>query len=167
MQNLRRRTPGQWYSCLKQITFHDQLKNDKPSEGEVSHLPDQEQVELITNQFAKVPNIYQPFKNTDISDPHFKETEIPKFTCAQVWFTLIKINTNKTTVSRTFTAKLIKLFAAYLAEPFTDILNTSIDRGEYPESNPKSHPTEKLAQLRNISGPLNFDKQLDKLLAEL
>ena len=172
---LKKKKPGQWYSCLKQITSHDQLKNDQPSVGEISHLPDQEQVELIANQFAQIQNEYQPLKNTDISVPHFNDSEIPKFTSAQVWFTLIKINTNKATVSGDFPAKLIKLFAAYLAEPFTDILNTSIGRGEYPKIYkfeistpvPKSHPTEKLSQLRNISGLLNFDKLMEKLLAEL
>ena len=72
-------------------------------------------------------------------------------------------------------AKLIKEFAAYLAEPLTDILNTSVGRGEYPKIYkfevstpvPKSHPTEKLTQLRNISGLFNFDKVMEKLLAEM
>ena len=32
---------------------------------------------------------------------------------------------------------------------------------------PKTYPTEKVSQLRNISGLLNFDKIMEKLLAEL
>ena len=74
-----------------------------------------------------------------------------------------------------FPAKLIKEFAAYLAEPLADILNTSVRRGEYPKFYkfeistpvPKVYPTETLAQLRNISGLFNFDKVMEKLLAEL
>ena len=57
----------------------------------------------------------------------------------------------------------------------TDILNASIARGEYPQIYkfeistpvPKVHPTEKISQLRNISGLLNFDKIMEKLIAEL
>ena len=122
----RGKKSGQWYSCLKRITSHDQHKNDQPSVGEISHLSDQEQVELIADQFAKIQNEYQPLENDDVSVPPFSESDVPKFTPAQVWFTLIKINTNKSTVSGDFPAKLIKLFAAYIAEPFTDILNTNV-----------------------------------------
>ena len=74
-----------------------------------------------------------------------------------------------------FPAKLIKHFAAYLAEPYTDILNTSVKRGEYPEIYkfeistpvPESYPTQDVSQLRNISGLLTFDKVAEKLIAEL
>ena len=74
-----------------------------------------------------------------------------------------------------FPARFIKHFAPYLAEPFTDIINTSIARGEYPHIYkfevstpvPKVYPTLKVSQLRNISGLLNFDKIMEKLLAEL
>ena len=173
--DLKTKKPGQWYSCLKRITSHDQHKNDQPSVGEISHLSDQKLVELIADQFAKIQNEYQPLENDDVSVPPFSESDVPKFTPAQVWFTLIKINTNKSTVSGDFPAKLIKLFAAYIAEPFTDILNTSVGRGEYPKIYkfeistpvPKSFPTDNLTQLRNISGLLNFDKLMEKLLAEL
>ena len=73
-----------------------------------------------------------------------------------------------------FPAKFIKKFAPYLAEPLTDIINTSIARGEYPNIYkfeistpvPKVYPTLKVSQLRNISGLLNFDKILEKFLAE-
>ena len=46
---------------------------------------------------------------------------------------LTKVKTNKTTVPGDFPPKLIKMFAAYLAEPLTDIIKTSIRRGEYPK----------------------------------
>jgi hypothetical protein len=82
---------------------------------------------------------------------------------------------NKATVPGDFPAKLSKHFAAYLAEPLTDILNTSVRLGEYPEIYkfevstpvPKVYPTISTTQLRNISGLFNFDKIMKKLLAEL
>ena len=138
-------------------------------------MPDQEQAELIAGQFAKIQNGYDPLKNADISVPQFSESEIPHFSPAQVWFALTKLNTNKATVPGDLPAKLIKEFAAYLAEPLADILNASVGRGEYPKIYkfelstpvPKVYPTEKLTQLRNISGLFNFDKVMEKLIAEL
>ena len=69
----------------------------------------------------------------------------------------------------------MKQFAAYIAEPLTDIFNSYIKRGEYPRIYkfevytpvPKVHPPQSTSQLRNISGLLNFDKVFEKLIAEL
>ena len=88
---------------------------------------------------------------------------------------LLQLETNKSTVQGDFPAKLTKQFAAYLAEPLTDIYNTTLRRGEYPEiykfeiSTPvtKVHPPRKISDLRNISGLLNFDKVLEKLISQL
>ena len=172
---LKQKNPSQWYSCLKNITSFDQHKREQTNVEEIRHLPDQEQAELIAAQFAKIQNEYEPLQNGDISVPYFSEEEIPRFTPAQVWFGLTKLRANKATVPGDVPAKLLKYFAAYLAEPLTDILNTSVRRGEYPKIYkfetstpvPKVHPTKNLSQLRNISGLFNFDKVFEKLLAEL
>ena len=175
MADLRKENPSQWYSCLKRITSHDQQKREQPNVEEIRHLPDQVQAEMIADQFAKIQNEYEPLNKDDISVPPFEEKDIPQFLPAQVWFALTHINTNKATVPGDVPAKLIKHFAAYLAEPLTDIINTSVGRGEYPQIYkfeistpvPKVYPTEKTTQLRNISGLFNFDKVMEKLLAEL
>ena len=114
-------------------------------------------------------------KTQDIQIPEFEKSDIPVFKVAQVWFALTKIKTNKSTVSGDFPAKLIKIFAAYLADPFTNLINASIAQGRYPQIYkyeistpvPKIYPTESTDQLRNISGLLNFDKIMEKLIAEL
>ena len=124
MAELKLKNPGQWYSCLKNITSFDQQKNEQPNVEEIRHLSDQEQADLIANQFAKIQNEYNPLKNDNISVPQFTESEIPSFSPAQVWFALTKLNTNKATVPGDVPAKLIKEFAAYFAEPLADILNT-------------------------------------------
>ena len=72
-------------------------------------------------------------------------------------------------------ANIFKIFAAYLAKPITDIVNCSISTGSYPKiwkeelatPIPKSYPTQKLSDLRNISGLLNCDKITETLLSEL
>ena len=85
------------------------------------------------------------------------------------------MQTNKATVPGDVPVKLIKFFAAYLAEPLADIINTSIKRGEYPNIYkfevstpvPKVYPPQKISQLRNISGLLTFDKVMEKLLSDM
>ena len=175
IQDLKKTNPRKWYSCLKSITSFDQLKNEEPSVEEINHLTDQEQADVIANQFAKIQNEYEPLNKDDILLPSFKESQVPHFSSAQVWFALQKLDVNKATVTGDVPAKLLKEFAAYLAEPLADILNSSVGRGEYPKIYkfevstpvPKVHPTEKVSQLRNISGLFNFDKIMEKLLAEL
>ena len=120
------------------MTSYDQ-RNEKVNIEEISHLNDQEQAETITDKFSSIPNQYLPLKTEDINVPPFSDEEIPQFEPAQIWFLLAKLKTNKAIVPGDFPPKLIKMFAAYLAEPLTDIINASIKRGEYPRSAHLSH----------------------------
>ena len=151
------------------------MKTEQINVDEINHLPDDQQAEIIAEKFTYIQNIYEPLKTEDISVPPFAESEIPQFNPTQVWFVLSRLDTNKARVPGDFPARLIKQFAAYLAEPLSDIYNTSIQRGEYPRIYkyeictpvPKSFPTASTSQLRNISGLLNFDRVFEKLISQL
>ena len=121
VSDLKTKKPGQWYASLKRLNSYDQLKNDQPTVDEINHLSDQQQSEVIAEKFANIQNEYQPLKSEDISVPPFEQKDIPQFHPAQVWYLLTKIQTNKATVSGDFPAKLIKHFAAHLAETLADI----------------------------------------------
>ena len=174
ISDLKQRSPAQWYSSLKRITSRDQVK-EEISVDEINHLSDQEQAELIADQFSAIPNQYQSLSADDVKVPCFSKSDVPQFNPAQVWLKLAQMKTNKSTVAGDFPAKLSKRFAAYIAEPLTDIINTSIRDGQYPEIYkkevctpvPKSYPPEKISNLRNISGLLVFDKITEKLISEL
>ena len=111
-------------------------------------------------------------KDGDIEVPPFNKNQIIQFHPSQVWLQLNKVKTNKATVHGDLPIRLVKEFSAYMAEPFTDIINTSIRRGEYPKIYkyeistpvPKVFPPEKVDQMRNISGLLTFDKVFEKLI---
>ena len=52
------------------------------------------------------------------------------------------MKTKKLTIKRDVPAKLFNMFAAYLAEPLTDIINCSIATRQYPviwKDRPKKH----------------------------
>ena len=167
--DLKTKSPSQWYSCLKRITSSDQ-QNEQINIDEISHLTDQEQAELIAEKFSSIPNEYDALKTEDISVPSLSSEDIPQFHPAQVWQILAQLKTNKSTVSGDFPAKLIKHFAAYIAEPLSDIINTGIRRGEYPQLYkfevctpvPKCYPPRTTSEVRNISGLLSFDKIMEK-----
>ena len=170
--DLKNKKPGQWYSCLKRITSYDQQKCQSVHVEEISHLTDQEQAESIAQKFAEIQNEYSPLNTEDIKVPSFSQNDVPQFLPSQVWLILSRLQTNKATVPGDFPVKLIKLFAAYLAEPLTDIINTSIRRGEYPRIYkfevstpvPKQFPPQNVSHLRNISGLLTFDKVMETLI---
>ena len=175
ISDLKQKKPGQWYSALKRISNFNENKSNQYNIEEIAHLPSSEQAERIAEQFVSIQNQYDPLNKADITIPNFEASEIPQFMACQVWLQLVKIRTNVSTVPGDIPAKLIKLFASYLAEPLTDIINSSISRGEYPNIYkfehstpvPKIFPPKKLSQLRNISGLLNFDKVMEKLLSQL
>ena len=132
IDDLKTRNPGQWYSCLKRITAYDQ-KGAQINIDEISHLSDQDQAEKIADKFTSIPNQFEELKSEDISIPPFMPDEIPQIEPSRVWLQLTQLKTNKATVAGDFPPKLTKMFAAYLAEPLADIINTSIRRGEYPK----------------------------------
>ena len=131
--DLKLSKPGQWYTCLKKISSYGEQKTQQTNVDEISHLTNQEQAEIIADRFAPIQNEFQALEKEDISIPHFAQNDIPQFHPSQVWFVLSRLDTNKATVPGDFPARLIKHFAAYLAEPLKDIYNTSLLRGEYPQ----------------------------------
>ena len=142
---------------------------------EISHLSDQEQCELIADDFSEIPNTYSPLHKEDINIPIFSKADVPQLREAQVWKKITSMTSKKSCREGDVPANIFKIFAAYIAEPITDIVNCSISTGSYPKiwkeelatPIPKSYPTQKLSDLRNISGLLNCDKITETLLSEL
>ena len=148
------------------MTSYDRQKREDLIISDICHLTDQQQCEIIADTFASVQNEYQPLNKQDIKIPPFQTSDIPQIIPSQVWLKLTRIKTNKSTIPGDLPAKVIKQFAAYLAEPLTDIINCSIRRGEYPSLYkfeyvtpvPKVYPCSSVSQLRNISCLLVFDQ---------
>ena len=171
--DLKEKDPKKWYSVLKRITTQE--KEEEIIIPEIEYLSNQEQCELIADEFARVPNEYSPLHTEDITIPDFQENDIPQFSPAQVWQKLTNINANKSSTKGDVPAKILKLFAAYFAEPLSHIINCSILSGQYPDiwkieiatPIPKTYPTLRITDLRNISGLLNCDKIAEKLISEL
>ena len=173
--NLREGNPGQWYSKLKRMTSYDQHKSDQIICEEISDKSDQEQAEILADKFQSISNEYQAIQREDISIPPISEGSIPKFSPSFVLEYLAKIKTNKASPPGDVPPRIIKEFAEYLSVPMSNILDTCVTRGEYPniwkvESQtpvPKVHPPLKVEMLRNLSILKNFDRISQKILGEL
>ena len=141
----------------------------------IKEFSDEEQAELIANNFAEVSQEYDKLKRDDIDIPEFDESDIPYITETDVRKTLDEIDTNKSNVDGDVPSKILKQFSSYLALPFANVLNSAIRQGCWPTilkleivtPVAKVNPPQNLDQLRNISGLLNFDKIAEKILSKL
>ena len=130
---------------------------------------------MIADNFARIQNEYEPINPKIINIPKYSESEIPCFTVNQVWLEILKLNPKKSSISGDVPPKVLKTIAAYIAEPFTHIINSAIKKGEYPNifkheiitPVPKSFPCSSIHQLRNISGLLQLDKVMESLISKL
>ena len=62
VMDLKNSAPGQWYSKLKRMSSYDQLKSEEVEVEEIAHLSNQQQSELIADNFSLISNQYSPLK---------------------------------------------------------------------------------------------------------
>ena len=175
VKDLKSSNPSQWYSKLKRLCSFDQNKSDPIIVDSIKNLSDKEQAEEIANKFAKVSQEYNPLKTGDIKVPNFPDSSIPFFKLEQVKMKLQEIKINKAVPPNDIPPKIVKMFAAELAEPLCHIINSFIKMGAWGKLYkaeiitpvPKCFPPESLNDLRNISGLLTFNKIAEKLVAEM
>jgi hypothetical protein len=85
------------------------------------------------------------------------------------------MDTNKSTVEGDVPAKILKSFSKQLAKPVSDVINSMIRQGCWPDilkletvtPVPKENPPKSVEQLRNISGLLNLDKIAEKIISKM
>ena len=114
-------------------------------------------------------------EDSDVTLPATPEGSIPQIEQDVVYQHLVEIKTTTSTVEDDIPAKVIKQFAPFMCLPLTDIINTSIARGEYANlwkletvtPVPKVSPPLSLKDLRKISVFLNFSKITEQIISEL
>ena len=175
VKDLKRSKPSEWYSKLKRICSYDQGKSNPIIVESIKHLSDEEQANKIADKFASVSQEYDPLRSDDVNLPKFDAETIPQFKPCDVQKQLEKVKVNKSVPPGDIPPKLMRMFAAELSVPLTDIINSSIRLGSWPKLYkaesvtpvPKIFPPKSLTDLRNISGLLTFNKVAEKLIAEL
>ena len=110
----------------------------------------------------------------DVTLPDIPEDSIPQIEVEDVYKALLRIKTTSSTVANDIPAKVIKMFAIYLAQPLRHIIQTSIIRGEFANlwkletvtPVTKVFPPLLCKQLRKISVFMNFSKVTEQILSE-
>ena len=131
---------------------------------------------VFADHYCQISNQYEPIKNE-----HFqKYLDVSKISPVSVEPEKIqkiiqKMNHKAATLERDLPIRLIKEFSEELSSPLSHLISSCLATGVYPDlwkveyvtPVPKIHPPEKIADLRKISGLLNFSKIADKVIAEL
>ena len=141
------------------MASHNQEKSEPVQVEELTGMTDMQQAEAIADQFASVANQYSALKDDDVQLPDIPEGSVPVIDPYDVYQQLCKIKTSTATLKNDIPAKVIKRFALNLSQPLAQIIQTSIDRGEYANlwktenvtPVPKVYPPLKCNQLRKIS----------------
>ena len=171
VEDLKSSNSRQWYSQFKKLTRFDQHEA-RTEVAAIKHLPDSEQVELIADKFAKVSNEYAPLDRSQINIPPFNDKDFPEISKNEVLETLKELNANKSESKNDVPAKVLKRFSELLCGPLTVLINKTIKEGFWPDflklervtPIPKITNPKEISDLRNISGLMNIDKVMEKII---
>jgi hypothetical protein len=175
IKNLSKLKPKDWYRELKKLTSFDQEKYEEIVVESIKDLPNKTQAELIADKFASVSQEYEKLTNDDINVPSYSESEIPQVTVDDVKNALAQMDANKSNIKGDIPARILKQFSQEISIPVTDVINSSIKQGVWPDifkleivtPVPKVYPPKNIDDLRNISGLLNLDKIAEKLISKM
>ena len=112
---------------------------------------------------------------SDIQVPPYNEDSVPHFAQSEVRNKLTKIDTNHSELPGDISSNIIKQFDDQILIPLTEVINSSIKQGIWPDMYklyivtpvPKVYPPPEIKKLRAISGLLTFNKIQEQLIGQL
>ena len=173
IKHLKSSNPRQWYKNLKMLTKYDE-KDDKLIVENIRNFSDEKQAELIADKFAQVSNEYDILDRSAIEIPSFTFDDIPRVSESEVKEVLENLKTNKSERKTDIPSKVFKKFSQYLSKPLSLLINNAIVMGHWPEFLKVEHVTpipkvstpKDIDDLRNISGLMNLDKIMEKIICK-
>ena len=174
VEDLKESEPRKWHSKLKRMSGQEKVGQHNILVEELIGFSDQEQADKIAEHYASISNSYEEIKTEDFKEYSNPPNCPPIIEPMKVYKVIESMNKKAATVPGDIPMKLIAEFSVELAEPFSHLFNVCLQEGIYPEiykheyvtPAPKVLPTEKIKDLRKISGFLNSAKLLDKLIAK-
>ena len=133
IKDLKISNPRQWYSKLKRMSSDNPNKDNNIIVEEIMHLNDQQQANAIARRMSEISQEYDALITSDIQVPHFELSSIPQFSQLQVKQKLLAIKTSKATPQGDIPPKIIKMCAEQISIPLTNIINSSISSGIWPD----------------------------------
>ena len=175
IKDLKSSNPKKWHQQLKKMLRIDQNDFEKLVVEDIKDLPDHEQAERIADKFVEISLEYEKLETDDIKVPRFEESEIPIITEKEVFEALAEMDASKSSIAGDIPIKFWKLFAKELSKPVTNVINTALKQGIWPDilkheivtPVPKKSSPKNVDELRNISGLLNLDKLFEKIVSKM
>ena len=100
---------------------------------EINSLTDQEQADELVNHFSKIRCQFNELQTCDIKIPSFDQNSIPQLPQLQVENELKHIKTKKSTPPGDIPPLVLKKFSVKSSGVITQIVNTSIKHGIWPQ----------------------------------
>ena len=172
---LKKSNPKKWYYWLKRLVSSDQLGSHEINVQSLNNLPIADQAEKIADKMAAVRNEYEPLSSSDIILPKYNNEDIPIINVLTVEKLLSELKTNISTIKGDIEPKIIKRFSKQLSGPLTNIINSAITKGAWPNilkeeivtPSPTTYPQKDIEDLRDITGLFTFNKIAGKVIGEL
>jgi hypothetical protein len=177
VNELKASNPGQFYKMAKQIGGIGQQKQEDLHIECLEGLEPQQQVEQVAEAFAKVSCEYERIK-LDKLPSYLPAEQSPQLHVYQVYKKIQNQKRTKSTLPIDIPASLRKEAAEFLAEPLTDIFNSSLENGTYPKiwknewvtPVPKGKPNQimkTLKDVRKIASTSDYSKIFEAFILEL
>ena len=133
IKDLKTSNPSQWYYKLKRMSSANPNIDHNIIVDEIMHLNDQEQANAIAKRMSQISQEYDALIASDIQVPPFELSSIPQFSQLQVKQKLLATKTNKASPQGDVPPKIIKMCAEQISVPLTNIINSSISSGIWPD----------------------------------
>jgi hypothetical protein len=72
VQDLKKSNPGQWYSKMKRMSTIDQTTDEKLLIQQFKSETNQDQAEIIADQFESISKLYKPIQSANKESQTFK-----------------------------------------------------------------------------------------------
>ena len=133
ISKLKKSDPRKLYYWLKRLVPGEECKRNEVNIEELNQLSKEEQAEIIANEMSKVRNKYEPLNINEINFPHYNKQDIPIVSVNTVENHFKRLKINKATTINDIPPKILKLSAPHIAVPLTNLINSSIKDGTWPD----------------------------------
>ena len=142
---------------------------------EINHLSDLEQAERIASKQADISNSYKSVQLENIPIPPFSAADIPQFSPTDVKEYIMRLKSKKSTAPGDIPVKIIKEFSQQISIPLCDIINSSLQKGQWADCFkkeiitpiPKQYPVLQMNMLRPISCLLSFNRVQKMIIVKI
>ena len=173
VNDLKQSEPGKWYKMAKRIGAVDEMNSGVIKVDELEGLDNKTSANMIAQAFASVSNEYTPVDLNSL--PCYRPVEKPpQVEEYSVYEKVNKLKNTKSTFNIDLPNKVRKEFSVDLTTPLTDIVNSCLVDGVYPQlwkyeyitPVPKVTHPKVIKELRKIPSTSDYSKVFESFIKD-